>query len=148
MSDATKANWRESWRRGVAPAISTPGLRALRAGLVADDARLLQGATTSPPPLMAVQDWPCEGACGIGFAAWQGDGAATVDEVEQAFAKCCFDADAAMGEPAACRWFLNWFDDTPRDEMRRELTAEIDVELRRRGVLESPEVPAVIGGAA
>ena len=30
-----------------------------------------------------------------------------------------------LGEPAACRWFLNWFDDTPRDQMRRELLAEV-----------------------
>ena len=135
MSDATKANWRESWRKGFAPVISTAGLESLRAGLIDDDERLLQGTTTSPPRLAAVPDWPCEGACGVGYAAWQGDGAATVREVDEAFAKYCFAADEAMGEIAGCRWFLNFFDDAPRDEARRELLPEVEAELRRRGEL-------------
>ena len=37
-----------------------------------------------------------------------------------------------VGEPAACRWFLNWFDETPRDEMRRLLLAEVNRNLAER----------------
>ena len=48
------------------------------------------------------------------------------------FARCCFEADERLGEPAACRWFLNWFDDAPRDTMRRELLAEVDAALAER----------------
>ena len=57
---------------------------------------------------------------------------ATVGQCEEFFAKCCFEADQSLGEPAACRHFLNWFDDTPRDEMRRELLAEVELTLAGR----------------
>jgi hypothetical protein len=97
-----------------------------------DDPRLLQGATTTPPPLQCVQDWPVEAACVLGYCAWQGEGLETVAEVEEFFARACFEADQLLGEPAACRWFLNWYDDTPRDEMRRLLLAEVNRTLAQR----------------
>jgi hypothetical protein len=125
-------SWRKVWREGVAPLLSTPGLEALRQALAADDARLLQGATTSPPPLQCVQDWPVEAACSIGYCGWQGDRLETVAEVEEYFAKVCFEVDQRLGEPAACRWFLNWFDETPRDEMRRQMLAEVSAMLAQR----------------
>lgn len=128
-------SWRSTWRNGFAPTMPTTGLKALRDALRADDPRLTQGSTTTPPPLMCVQDWPCEGGCALAYMGAcenGGIGKATVGEVEEFFAKACFDADERIGEPAACRWFLNWFDDTPRDEMRRELLAEVERELWRR----------------
>ena len=125
-------SWRKVWREGLAPLLSTTGLDALRRGLQSDDARLLQGATTTPPPLQCVQDWPVEAACALGYCGWQGDGLETVAEVEEFFARMCFEIDQRLGEPAACRWFLNWFDDTPRDEMRRELLIEVQRTLAQR----------------
>ena len=56
----------------------------------------------------------------------------TVAEVEEFFARACFEADQCLGEPAACRWFLNWFDDTPRDEPRRQLLPEVNRLLTQR----------------
>ena len=53
-------SWRKVWREGFAPVLSTAGLQALRKALTADDTRLIQGSTSSPPPLMCVQDWPVE----------------------------------------------------------------------------------------
>jgi hypothetical protein len=125
-------SWRHVWRKGAAPLLSTEGLHALARGLENDDPRLLQGATTQPPPLQCVQDWDVEGACAFGYAGWQGDGLETVAEVEEFFARMCFEVDNAMGEPAACRWFLNYWDDTPRDEMRREMLHEVNREIARR----------------
>jgi hypothetical protein len=125
-------SWRKVWREGLAPPISTAGLEALRRGLLTDDARLLQSATTSPPPLACVQDWPVDGACALGYCGWQGDGLETVAEVEEYFARSCFECDQLLGEPAACRWFLNWFDETPREEMRRLLLAEVNRSLAQR----------------
>jgi hypothetical protein len=125
-------SWRKVWREGLADQISTSGLKALRKALLMDDARLLQGATTSPPPLQCVQDWPVEAACGLGYCGWQGEGRETVAEVEEFFARTCFEADQRLGEPAACRWFLNWFDETPREEMRRLLLPEVDRSLAQR----------------
>jgi hypothetical protein len=124
--------WQRVWREGVAPALSTNGLLVLKAALLADDPGLLQGATSCPPPMQCVLDWPCEGACAIGYAAWKGDGAETVGEVEERFAKACYKADCELREPAAVRYFLNWFDETPRDQMRRELLAEIELSLKER----------------
>jgi hypothetical protein len=125
-------SWRKVWREGVAPLLSTSGLEALQAALKNDDTRLLQGSTTTPPPLQCVQDWPVEAACALGFCGWQGDGLETVAEVEEFFARTCFEIDQRLGEPAACRWFLNWFDETPREEMREQLLAEVQRALAQR----------------
>ncbi len=135
-------SWRKAWREGLAPQLSTAGLSALRKALLDDDPRLLQGATTAPPPLQCVQDWPVEGACSLGYCGWQGDGLETVGEVEEYFARACFEADKRLGEPAACRYFLNWFDETPRDEMRRQFLAEVNRALAHRLAAESQREPA------
>jgi hypothetical protein len=131
-------SWRKIWRDGFAPLLSTTGLQALKNALREDDGRLLQGATTSPPPMMCVQDWPVEATCAIGFCAWQGEGLETVGEVEEFFARACHEADTRLGEPAACRYFLNWFDDTPRDQMRRLLLEEVEFALSQRFPVAEP----------
>jgi len=143
-------SWRLTWRNGFAKVLPTEGLGALAEALRTDDPRLSQGSTTTPPPLMCVQDWPVEAADAIGYCGAMvnggfadekptgrctNPGAATVGTVEEFFARACFDCDQIMGEPAACRWFLNWFDDTPRDEMRRELLAEVELALSGRAAL-------------
>jgi hypothetical protein len=125
-------SWRKVWRDGVEPLLSMEGLQALKQGLVSDDSRLMQGATTTPPPLMCVQDWPVEAACALGYCGWVGDGLETVGEVEEFFARMCFEIDQRLGEPAGCRWFLNWYDETPRDEMRSALLAEVERALAQR----------------
>ncbi len=127
-------SWRAVWRKGVEPLLSDKALAALRTALQTDDPRLIQGATTVPPPLSCVQDWPVEGACALGFCGWQGDGLETVGEAEAYFAKMCYDIDQTVGEPAGCRWFLNWFDDAPRDEVWRELLAEVNLAINNRSM--------------
>lgn len=125
-------SWRKVWREGVAPQLSTKGLQALARALTTDDERLVQGATTCPPPLQCMRECAVEGACGVSYAAWQGDGLKTVGEVEELFANVCFATDQHLGEPAACRYFLNWFDDTPREELRRLLLPEVQLALEGR----------------
>ena len=125
-------SWRKVWREGIAPQLSTAGLQALARGLIEDDERLVQGSTTAPPPLQCMQECAVEGACGVGYCAWQGDGLRTVGEVEEFFARICYETDQHFGEPTACRWFLNWFDDTPREEMRRLLLPEVQLALAQR----------------
>jgi hypothetical protein len=112
--------------------VSTPGLAALQAALVDDDKRLLQGATTSPPPLMCVQDWPVEAACAVTLTGWLGDGLSLVGEAEEYFGRMCYECDQAVGEPAGCRWFLNFWDETPRKEAIALLLPEVEAELVRR----------------
>ena len=131
-------SWRHVWRVGFQPLISTAGLRALAEALRQDYLRLKQGCTTDPVPMHYVRDWPCQGACAVSYCGWQnGQGIETVGEVEEYFADLCFRADQALGELRACRWFLNWFDETPRAEAFRELLAEVDTELMRRQTTET-----------
>jgi hypothetical protein len=141
-------SWRKVWQEGVAPLLSTASLEALRQALTNDDARLIQGATTTPPPLQCVQDWPVEAACALGFCGWQGDGLETVAEVEEFFARMCFEIDQRLGEPAACRWFLNWFDETPRDQMRELLLAEVHRSLDQRRSADDGEAAEADGETA
>lgn len=130
-------SWRKVWREGFAPLLPTPGLEALAEALQRDDPRLIQGATTTPAPLLCVQDWPVEASCAVTYCGWQGEGRELVGEAEEFFASACFRADQALGEPAGCRWFLNWFDDAPRDEMRRELLPEVKRVLAMRAEMEA-----------
>lgn len=125
-------SWRKVWRAGVAPLLSTRELEVFRDALEMDDTRLIQGVTTKPPPLECVRDWPVEAACALGFCAWQGIGLKTVAAVEENFAHRCFKIDQQLGEPGGCRWFLNWFDETPREEMRRSLLEEVNLTLLSR----------------
>jgi hypothetical protein len=123
--------WRRVWRDGLAPLLSSTALEALRIALSCDDPRLVQGATCSPPALQAMSAQRVETACALGFCGWQGERLATVGEVEVYFQQLCDAADEQMAERAVCRFFLNWYDDTPRDAMRRALLAEVEATLRR-----------------
>lgn len=125
-------SWKLVWRKGFSKVLTADSLTALAEALRTDDKRLVQGSTTTPPPLLCVHDWPVEATDAIGFCGWQGEGLTTVGEVEEFFARACYACDAQLGEPAACRWFLEWYDDTPRHEMRAELLAEVERELFAR----------------
>jgi hypothetical protein len=125
-------SWRKVWREGAAPLLPTKGLEALRDALKNDDPRLIQGATTTPPPLHCVQDWPVEAACLIGFCGWKGEDLDTVAEVAEFFGRIAFDMCREIGDPGASRHLLNWFDETPREDMRRELLAEVERTLSER----------------
>lgn len=133
MTETIRPTWQKVFHTAVAPLISDEGLTALATALETDDPRLIQGATTTPPPLMCVQDYPVEAACAITLTGWLGDGLVTVGECETYFARMCYHIDQALGEPAGCRHFLGWYDETPRDVMRQELLASVRVtEAQRR----------------
>jgi hypothetical protein len=135
-------SWRLVWRKGIAPLLSDRALAALEKALLNDDPRLIQGATTTPPPLQCVQDWDVEGACALGYCGWQGEGLNSVGEVEEYFSRLCHEIDLRLGEPAACRWFLNVYDETPRPEMLRELLLEVRRSLAER-VVDTPAIKEV-----
>ena len=121
--------WRRVWRKGLVPNLSRAGLLALRSALLHDDSRLIQGMVTSPPPLDVLLDCTVEGTCAVSYCGWRGEGLCSVGKVEEYFHRICDAADRAFEEPAACRYFLNWFDDVPREQMRRELLAEVNLAL-------------------
>jgi hypothetical protein len=124
--------WRRVWREGLAPHLSQAGLCALQLALLKDDPRLVQGTVTLPPPLDALRDCAVEGTCAVSYCGWRGEGLRSVGQIEAYFHRICDAADAVFHEAAACRYFLNWFDDAPRAEMRRELLAEVNLALRER----------------
>ena len=133
------------WRNGIAPLLSSQQLEALRVALVYDDPRLIQGGTTSPRPIQCMEDWPVEGACALGYCGWQAEGLVTVGQVEEFFGRLCAAIDDRLGEPHVCRYFITWFDDTPRTEMRRWLLCEVQRELALR-LLDEGDSPRPLAG--
>lgn len=132
-------SWRHAFRVGFAPQFSVDQLRDLRAALVRDDPKLIQGKTVIPRLCDEVGDAKPVGACGISYIGWHsGEGLSSILAVEDWFGEVCHKADQLLKEPAACRYFLNFFDDTPRDEMRPLLIAEIDRELEQRVAPKDP----------
>lgn len=129
-------SWKLVLRNGFLWQWSTERLEAALVLLVADSPKLAQGSTTSPPPLLSTQDWPLEACDLVAFCSIDDPFEATVGEAEEGFAKACFDADQKLGEPAACRWLLNAYDDTPRGEMWGQLIAELKAEVERRQPIE------------
>ncbi len=131
MNDSIES-WRKVWREGFAPLLPTAGLEALAEALRTDDKRLLQGATTQPPPLTTVLHWPCEAGCPVSFC-WMGFAeGAVVGAVEGFFADVIRRAGQRLGDETAPRLFLNWVDDTPRGEMIQELLPEVERVLAER----------------
>lgn len=100
----------------IATHLGVQGLIALRDGLAANDIRLLQGATTSPLPIHSYSDLVACGADPIAYAFWQSQHLRTVGQLEDAWARTCYMVDQDAGEVGAIRWFLNWWDDTPRHQ--------------------------------
>ena len=125
--------WRWAWREGFQPGLTTAQLNALKVALSDDSPRLMQGATTLPPPLRYFTDWRVKSACLAAFCGIE-DGR-TVGEVEEFFALACFEANKRLGEHADCRHLTNWWDDTPRDEARAAMLAEVELELANREAL-------------
>lgn len=120
------------WRQGFAQVLPVEALQALAVGLRANDPRITQGQTTVPPPLLSLADCQCAGGDAIGFALWQGLDLQTVGEVEQAFARLCYECDQRVGEPASVRWFLNWWDDASRVDAFAVLLSEVDSAIASR----------------
>ena len=117
--------WRRVFRESVAPLLTNAQLSALLDALVRDDPRLVQGHTTSPPAVLG--DLRCERACFLGFPALA-EGK-TVGEVAKFFDDLC---DGINEEDIMRSWyFLTWFDETPREIVRREMAAEIREVLAR-----------------
>lgn len=127
------ASWETHWKRcfthGFAPQWSNEQLQQLLGALETDDTRLIQGRTC---------DWRLElgdpraiGCCGVSFVGLSG-GLSFIDDLQSYFSRTCNAADEALGQKARCRFFLNWFDSTPRSRMRVELAAVIREVLEER----------------
>lgn len=130
-------SWKHVFRDGILPQLGRAGLLALAEALEDDAPELLQGATTDPAPLPVCWDWDCQGACPLAFACWQEDGLRSVGEVEEAFAQLAAECDRRMNEPAALRYFVNWWDDSPRDLAVPALLDEV-----RRALADAPPAAA------
>jgi hypothetical protein len=126
--------WQRVFRQGLLPDVSTKALHAFRQALAEDSPLLIQGATMNPPELQCVTDWTVEGACGLCWLAANGTkpNAFTVGELERLFMEAAWECDQRLGELGAIRYWLNWYDDAPREQMQTALLAEIDRELAER----------------
>lgn len=123
--------WRRVWREGLVPLLSTASLEHLADILMRDDDRLIQGVTISPPALDVFEQHEVEAGCFIVLCA-VAEGNETVGQAFRYFERMCLDVDEILHEPGICRYFLDWFDATPRRVMRGELLQEVQDALARR----------------
>lgn len=115
-----------AWRDGLAPLLTLEQLASLELALRFDDPRLLQGQTVEPPPVFYPDldhddpvnpgNMPPVAVCLLGWCAWH-DGCATTAAVEEYVQRA-----QVGGELDA---LVDWYDETPRDEMRAALLHEI-----------------------
>jgi hypothetical protein len=106
------------WRLG------QEGLAALKDALERDDPALLQSTTVSPDINVCCRHDACTGACAIGLALWKGWGLCSVGEVEHQFSKLAVQVDSQLGSGSCMRW-VSWYDEMPRQEMRRVLLPQV-----------------------
>ena len=122
--------WQLAWRDGIAPQLSTAGLKALERALADDDPRLIQGCTVAPLAAVCGPWAPAQGCCPIGFSFWQGDGVATVGDVAASVNHVI--ADCTRISNVSAVWFLNFVDSLDRVTMRHALLDEVRFVLRER----------------
>lgn len=118
--------WRWAFRCGIAPAMSTEALSALRHALVIDDPALIQGAI-----VLSRDGAPCQG-CAISLAGMRGHQLPTALDVQNYFLTVASGADERLGPFASCGWFLHWWDDTPRAVVVPALLALVEEILEQR----------------
>ena len=136
------AKWQTVWRKGIAPQLDRHGIEELRIALIIDDSRLIQGTTTCPNIMDHNPGRACEAGCGIAFPIWQADTEQDIHDISEKFSLVCDKCDAdllnATGDEVACRFFINWFDDTPRQIMRKLLLDEVELWLAEHPKEEEP----------
>lgn len=141
-------SWRKAWQEGILPQMDDKALLSLLHALKENNPKLIQHATTQPPSLQCVEDWDVEGACALSWLGWQGGKLLlTVGEVGEFFSRVCSHADQYLREPAGIRWFLNWYDNNPREKVFKTLAAEIEENLRQREMFREIRVRARHAGS-
>lgn len=127
--------WRRYFRHGIAPLVENAQLEYVLGILKSDSEKMCQGDTVILRKVIAESgltyyhgDLPPVSGCFVSLIHMS-DEKLTANEV-----------DAKFG-PFLCRvglnhglssHFINWFDDSPREEVRRELIAEIELVLDAR----------------
>jgi hypothetical protein len=90
--EESPASWQRVWRLGIAPQLAAGVLEALGHALRQDDAFLIPGATTDPPPLQCLAGERPVGCCPLAYCGLA-EGLHTLGDIEQRFAVLCWEAD-------------------------------------------------------
>ena len=126
--------WRLIFRRGFAPLLSNSALNALQDGLKQDDPALVQGCVVVRRPVPGCWDLAAVVLGLLAYVGREGEGLFSVFEVSEFHERLKEAAAQKLGQMDAATLFLNWFDKTPRDLMRKNLLQETHLELRKRKI--------------
>lgn len=121
--------WRLAWR-DIAQRLPTHGLYRLWQACETDDTHLVQGTTAISD--VTELNGACVGGCAIGYAIAMdplecGREPLAIDTVKDQFG----DIIDAIGNVTS-NDFVDWFDNSKRGEVLKELLAECELELTRR----------------
>lgn len=141
--------WKKCLREGFFPDMPTEGLVAALDALDRRDPALIQCLTAASNDITPEGEGRVCGACFVAYVYWRGEGLETNRQVQEAFARACLGADERLGEKAGCRYFLNKYDESVRNDFFPVLAVEVSLELYRRGVrYRRPGGPATEGPPA
>lgn len=131
MSAAPIEPWRRILRQGLLPSLLAIELRELRIGLVNDSPRIQQCAITilTIPGRDLCRPESIQYACPLGFAIWRGGTRPKEGGVEDRYQTILRRCKHKLKHDWDHVPYLNWELTCSRDELRRELIAEIDREL-------------------
>lgn len=121
--------WREVWREGFAPQLSTRQLTELRDRIKEQPDRFIAGRTFLPHPVH--HDRPCA-ACVLGWLAWGGDPEMSIAEGMTNYRDLLVWAQQRL-TVAGIKPFFAWFDGPgPLAPRLVEIARECDDEINRR----------------
>ncbi len=126
--------WRFIFRKGFAPLLSFSALEALKSGIQQDDPALLQGCVVFPKLIPGFWDVPAVATGLLAYIGKEGEGLFSVAEVTEFHNRLKEAAAQKLGAVNIAQGFIEWFDKTPRQLMRKELLKEVRREIKARKV--------------
>lgn len=128
MPEATRRVFHE----GFVPLLKDEELWVLKGWLTMAPERFKQGYTLYPVPTPAEEPYMMPDCGCLITNIGRINMLKYADELYEYFARMCYNIDQNMGEPSAVRYLLNWYDDSPWEDVKNGSIEELEAALQCR----------------